>query len=264
MRFRDRRLEVHLLVLVLLNLILLSVQGQADLWVRGFAAVLSPPVRLLHGGLNAAAGFFSRFEALRKAETENRDLKNRLFWTHLANDRLRLDKLYLSEFLRNHESLEVEIGGRIEASIIRRKMNSYFSDLLINAGSSKGVKVHQVALTPQGLLGIVEDVSSSTATIRPILHPDAVVSLVDLRSGVHAVAKGDGTGYLELKYLPPYADVAPGDEFLTDCWDYLYPPGLRAGIVVEAAPVESAMRVRLKPCVDLAGQTWVILIRETP
>jgi len=33
-----------------------------------------------------SAGFFSRFEALRKAETENRDLKNRLFWTHLAND----------------------------------------------------------------------------------------------------------------------------------------------------------------------------------
>ena len=257
MRFRDRRLEIHLLVLVLL-----SVQGQADLWVRAFSTVLSPPVRLLHGGLDAAAGFFSRLNALRQAEAENRDLKNRLFWTRLANDRLRFDKLYLSQFLRNHESAEVENGDLIEASIIRRKMNSYFSDLLISAGSSRGVKVHQVALTPQGLLGIVEEVSSSTAVIRPILHPDAVVSLVDLRSGVHAVAKGDGTGYLELKYLPPYADVAPGDEFLTDCWDYLYPPGLRAGVVIEAAPVESAMRVRLKPCVDLAAQTWVILIRE--
>jgi rod shape-determining protein MreC len=262
LRFRDRRLEFHLLLLVLFNVLLLSVQSQADLWVRGFSAVLSPPVRLLHGTLDSMAGFFSRLDTLRKAESQNRELSHRLFWTRLANDRLRLENLYLSQIQAGREQPILEPGPHIEASIIRRKMTSYFSELLIDAGYLKGARTRQAALTPQGLLGIVDEVSATTATVRPILHPDSVVSIVDLRSGTHAVAKGDGTGFLELKYLPPYADVAPGDEFVTDCWDVQYFPGLRVGVVMEAVPEEGQMRVRLRPWVDPAAQTWLVLVPE--
>jgi cell shape-determining protein MreC len=89
-----------------------------------------------------------------------------------------------------------------------------------------------------------------------------VVSVVDLRSGTHAVAKGDGTGFLELKYLPPYADVAPGDLFVTDCWDFQYHPGLPLGTAVEVGSDESQLRVRLRPQADLASLHWLTLVRE--
>ena len=262
MRFRERRLEVQVVFLILFNLVLLSVQSQADLWVRGFSAVLSPPVRVLHGVLDGVAGFFSRLESMKRAEAENRDLKNQLFWTRLANDRLRLENLYLGQFYRMEEQPLFEAGPRIRASIIRRKMSSFFSEYIIDAGYMKGVKVRQAAITPDGLVGIVEEVGAATSIVRPIIHPDAVVSVVDLRSGCHAVAKGDGTGFLELKYLPPYADVAVGDEFFTDCWDFLYPPGLQVGTVLQAVPEESQLKVRLKPRVDFSAQKWLILIRE--
>jgi rod shape-determining protein MreC len=262
LRFRERRLEVQVLFLILFNLILLSVQGQADFWVRGVAAVCSPPVRLLHGVLDGVAGYFSRLEAMKKAEAENRDLKNQLLWTRLANDRLRLENLYLGQFYKMEEQPLFETGPQIRASIIRRKLSSYFSEVLIDAGYLKGVKVRQVAITPDGLVGIVEEVASTTSVVKPIIHPDAVVSVVDLRSGCHAVAKGDGTGFLELKYLPPYSDVVVGDAFYTDCWDFLYAPGLQVGTVLEAVPEESQLKVRLKPTVDLSAQKWLVLIKE--
>jgi len=262
LRFRERRLEVQVVFLILFNLILLSVQSQADLWVRGVAAVLSPPVRVLHGVLDGVAGFLSRLETMKKAEVENRDLKNQLLWTRLANDRLRLENMYLGQFYRMEDQPLFETGPRIRVSIIRRKMSSFFSEYLIDSGYMKGVKTRQVAITPDGLVGIVEDVSAATSVVKPIIHPDAVVSVVDLRSGCHAVAKGDGTGFLELKYLPPYADVVAGDLFYTDCWDFLYPPGLLVGAVLEAVPEESQLKVRLKPRVDFSAQKWLILIKE--
>lgn len=261
MRVR-RSLEFQLLALVLLNLALLTFQSKADLWVRGFSAVLSPPVILIHRALDGIAGSWGRLDSLRRTESENRELRDRLFWARLDNDRLRLENLYLQGFRRIAEAPSPEsVGGRTVA-IVRRRSASYFSELLIDAGSVRGVRVGQVALAPEGVVGLVAAVDALSATVRPIVHPDSVVSVVDLRSGTHAVAKGDGTGFLELKYLPPYADVETGDAFVTDCWDLQYHPGLPLGTAVEVGADEGQLRVRIKPNADLTAIHWLTLIRE--
>jgi len=135
-----RSLEFQLLALVLLNLALLTFQSKADLWVRGFSAVLSPPVILIHRALDGVAGSWGRLDSLRRAEAENRELRDRLFWARLDNDRLRLENLYLQGFRRIAEAPTPEsAGGRIVA-IVRRRSDSYFSELLIDAGSAGGVR----------------------------------------------------------------------------------------------------------------------------
>ena len=92
-------------------------------------------MRVLHGALDSMAGFFSRLETLRKAESENRELKSRLFWTRLANDRLRLENLYLSASQAGRDQPIFEPGPHIEASIIRRKLTSFFSEYRADEGS---------------------------------------------------------------------------------------------------------------------------------
>lgn len=257
-----RSLEFQLLALVLLNLVLLTFQSKAELWVRGFSAVLSPPVILVHRALDGVAGSWGRLETLRRAEGENRELRDRLFWSRLDNERLRLENLYLQGFRRIAEAPSPEAAGGRTVAIVRRRSASYFSELLVDAGSVRGVKAGQVALAPEGVVGLVVAVDALSATVRPIVHPDSVVSVVDLRSGTHAVAKGDGTGFLELRYLPPYADVAPGDLFATDCWDLQYHPGLPLGAAVEVGADEGQLRVRVKPHADLTALHWLTLVKE--
>ena len=257
-----RSLEFQFLALVLLNLALLTFQSKADLWVRGFSAVLSPPVILVHRALDGVAGSWNRLDSLRRADAENRELRDRLYWSRLDNDRLRLENLYLREFRRISENPSPETAGGRIVSIVQRRSASYFSELLVDAGSARGVRAGQVALAPEGVVGLVAAVDTLSATIRPIVHPDSVVSVVDLRSGTHAVAKGDGTGFLDLKYLPPYADVAPGDPFVTDCWDQQYHPGLPLGTAVEVGTDEGQLRVRLRPNADLTALHWLTLVRE--
>ena len=257
-----RSLEFQLLALVLLNLALLTFQSKADLWVRGFSAVLSPPVILVHRTLDGVAGSWDRLDSLRRAESENRELRDRLFWARLDNDRLRLENLYLQGFRSIAESPSPESAGGRTVSIVRRRSASYFAELLVDAGAVRGVKAGQVALAPEGVVGLVVAVDALSATVRPIVHPDSVVSVVDLRSGTHAVARGDGTGFLELKYLPPYADVAPGDPFVTDCWDLQFHPGLPLGTAVDVATEEGQLRVRLRPHADLTALHWLTLVRE--
>jgi rod shape-determining protein MreC len=257
-----RSLEFHLLALVLLNLALLTFQSQADLWVRGFSAVLGPPVILVHRVLDRVAGGWERLDSLGRAQGENRTLRDRLFWARLENDRLRLENLYLQGFRRLAENPSLEAAGGRTVAVVRRRSASYSAELLVDAGAGRGVKAGQVALAPEGVVGLVVAVDALSATVRPVVHPDSVVSVVDLRSGTHAVAKGDGTGFLELKYLPPYADVAPGDLFVTDCWDFQYHPGLPLGTAVEVGSDESQLRVRLRPQADLASLHWLTLVRE--
>lgn len=260
MPFRSRSLEFQLLALVLLNLALLTFQSQADLWVKGVSTVLGPPVILVHRVLDGVAGSWGRLETLRKAEAANRELRDRLFWARLDNDRLRLENLYLREFRRLAERPTPEIAGGRPAAIVRRRSASYFSELLVDAGTGRGVRVGQVALAPEGVVGLVTAVDALSATIRPIVHPDSVISVVDLRSGTHAVARGDGTGFLDLKYLPSYADVEADDPFLTDCWDLQYPPGLAVGAATEVFNEENGLRVRLRPRVDLPSLHWLVLV----
>jgi cell shape-determining protein MreC len=121
-----RGLEFHLVVLVLLNLVLLSFQNKADLWVRGFSTVLSPPVIMVHRVFESLSGLRDRLDALRLAERENRELRNRLFWTRLENDRLRLETLYLREFRRMAEGFDPSAEGGLRVAIVRRRTASYF------------------------------------------------------------------------------------------------------------------------------------------
>jgi rod shape-determining protein MreC len=124
--------------------------------------------------------------------------------------------------------------GRI-AHIIGVTADGWESYLVLDRGSSQGVRVRDVAVARDGLVGQVYAVASHSARVLPITDPASGVAVRVQRSREAGIVKGAGEWRCELRYLGPQAQVRAGDTLLSAGTGGVFPKGLRVGTVVSVS-----------------------------
>ncbi len=154
----------------------------------------------------------------------------------IAAENVRLRGLMNSTVVVDGRVLLTEIIG-LDPDPARRVM-------LINKGHDEGVYVGQTVLDAQGVMGQVINVGASTAHVMLIADGQAQVPVLFNRSGVRAIVSGYGSlDRLKVLYVPPSADVRPGDLLVTSGLGLNYPFGY---------PVARVLRVNRKSGGDFA------------
>ena len=157
--------------------------------------------------------------------------------------------------------------GTIPAAVLAPDPSPTRESLLINRGSTHGVRVGQPVLGPAAtLVGIVTKVDERSSHVR---------LLIDARSAVTAVVQGSrtpgalagGNEGLHLELIPLNAPITIGDVVLTSALGGQLPAGLLAGRItaVHTKPHDLFATVVVEPLVDYARlEQLLVLITHPP
>lgn len=154
-------------------------------------------------------------------------------------------------------------GRQRIARVIGVGSGGWLSYLLVDRGTADGVRLRDVAVTREGVVGQVYAVTAHTARIVPLSDPASGISVLVRRSRDTGILKGLGNWRCELRYLDPDAVVRPGDQVLTDGTGGIFPKGLRVGtiIAVTADPNTPGKLAQIEPAAELRKVEEVLILR---
>jgi len=196
-------------------------------------------------------------EALRR---ENQELK-------LQNDRAR-------EIDRENARLRQLLGWQQQkpwklklGNVILREPANWWRTVQIDLGSRDGIKVNMPVLTTEGLVGRISAVSLAQSQVVLLGDPNCKVSaLVQNESRVSGVIGPYGPidgSLVAMTYLPPNANVKPGQNVVTSGNGGIFPKEIVIGKVVDSHPAEFGLstEARVKVAADLNSleEVWVLL-----
>lgn len=188
-----------------------------------------------------------------------------------SSQRLAAD-LRLSQLAQDNARLRglLDLGqvhsGAIQAAVISREVDGWWQQILLNKGTLAGLRVGDAVEGPGGLVGLVGQVSLSTATVTLLTDPASRIGVWVARTRQHGLLSGVGTSRPVLRFLDKDPQVRPGDVVLTSPASTLVPPNLPVGVVQSidqrANPAPEAI-VQLSAPVDAID--WVeVLVRRSP
>lgn len=135
--------------------------------------------------------------------------------------------------------------------------------LTLGKGSRDGVQESMPVTVPQGLVGIVTDVTANSAVVRALTDPQSRVGVTVRGRGGQGVATGMSGGHLRLTDFIEDQEVQVGDLVETSTYGGLFPRGVLVGEVIEVLPKDPNQLRRsfvLRPAVDLSTLLEVALI----
>lgn len=237
-------------------------------WVQSFAGFVQSPITFV---VTKATDYLESYVKLRSAASENEILKERI---HELEIKLQENELLISENARLKRMLELKESSRFPirmANVIGRDPSKWFGSLIVDRGSSDGVKVNMPVITSGGLVGRVTTVTFLTSQVMLITdEKSAAGGIVGELGGSGALGVVKGTGkrdLLEMRYVSGLVDVNVGESVYTSGQDGIYPPGLKIGEVVEISKGSATTPhvIFIKPTADINSVKEVaILLYEAP
>jgi len=200
-------------------------------------SVASPIQRGASGFGNWIGGFFGNIGELRRASTENQQLREQV---RQMQAELRDTRERAAEASRLEKLLGLSAKSEyktVVANVIARDPSMWFNSVTIDKGRWSGVEVNMPVVTAGGVVGRIISTGPYSAQ---------VMLLTDEKSGAGAIVgqlgqsnalgsiKGLGeSGLLEMRYVSGLEKVQVGDAVTTTGQDLIYPPGYNVGDVVQ-------------------------------
>lgn len=261
------------IVTAIITLILVAVPtvistfGWKD-YVRGAVNVLMTP---LQKGFNAITdaldGYVSYFTEFDEIVAENTRLKAQL--AELSDRIYSAQKTetrneWLMQFLemkRAHTDFTFQ-----DASITGHESVNYMTVFTIDCGSSQGIREGMPVVTPDGVLGYVDEVGLTWSKVRTLIESSTSIGACIERTGEAGLVEGSFTqareGLCRITYLDAQSDVQIGDRVITSGYGSVYPRGLVIGYVIEIVPdtYSRTLTATIEPAVDLEDPERVMII----
>ncbi len=196
--------------------------------------------------------------------SENRSLKRRIANLELENTNLRSQALLGERLAADVGIQDSHTPKPVIAQVVALRPDPNFDTITINRGANAGIKVHDVVITPAGLVGQVYVVNNSTAGVVLLTDQNGMVSARVERAKSRAVGicKGNYTNFITMNDLSAEADIKVGDRIVTAGYG-VFPPGIPIGTVTSVALDQGQMNkvAVIKPFVDFDALDEVMVLR---
>lgn len=194
---------------------------------------------------------------------------------------LREQNLKAEEYAAENVRLRALLGYKQTASqfdlvvgrVIGREASTWTRMIVINRGTSDGVKPEMAVITHQGLVGSVVEASPNSAKVELLLDPRSSIGTLVQRpeSRVAGIIQGDPSDPMvpRMVNIPRNADIVEGDTIVTSGFGGIYPKGIIVGRVnkIENDGGGLLKYAVLEPAVDFQKLEDVAVItasREAP
>jgi rod shape-determining protein MreC len=268
-RKQVRRRRAVLTLLILGSFLLLTITyGQSGGGVqRGVSTIFSPLQEVADRALKPARDLVDWFDQTFEARGENSRLREELQEVRtqaVAGEEALQENAQLRELLKldRGPALATSAFEPVTGRVIARSPIVWHSAVMIDLGSSDGVRVDDPVLSGAGLVGTVSSTQPNSAQVTLITDHTSGVTAKVLPGGAQGVVKpnvGDPEDLI-LDFIHSTRKVGAEQSIVTAGWrarGYAshFPPGLPIGEVTEASIVEqeASQQVHLRPYADLAN-----------
>jgi len=165
--------------------------------------------------------------------------------------------------LREILSLQRLSGSdKISAAVISRQDSGWWRQIILNKGSKDGVKEGSPVLGPGGLIGIVDNNSYLTSSVRLLTSPESKVGVWIERIQSHGLLIGSANDYPKIIFYKRDIDIKVGDFIVSSPASTLLPPNIPIGIIHS---IDETSNSRKSANVLLLGKPqaidWVQILR---
>jgi rod shape-determining protein MreC len=140
----------------------------------------------------------------------------------------------------------------------------YSQRLVIDQGESSGIAAGSPVIDGAGVLGQVTRVYPWVSEVTLLTDRDQSIPVMNARTGERHAAFGNpghASGALELRFVPPGADVEVGDLLTTSGIDGVYPAGLHVATIshIERRTDAAFARIHAQPVAHKLGRHLLVL-----
>ena len=258
---------------VILTLIITAVPTALNLagkntYVRSFVNILMTPVQkgfnYVTDAIDGYSSYFTKFDEVvrenARLKEEIAKLNNRLYEAEQTEE---LNE-WLTAFL-DMKRLHTDFTFA-EAIITGRENANHMTVCTIDRGTVHGVQEGMPVVTPDGVLGYVDEAGLTWAKVRTLIESSTSIGACVERTGALGLLEGNfslaADGICRITYLPADADIRVGDRIVTSGTGGIYPRDLVIGYVIEVIPDEFSrtLTATVRPAATLTDLDRVMVI----
>lgn len=178
---------------------------------------------------NYVGDVFYVYDQNRELKAQNDDLKSKVTRAaELESENARLRQLL------NYKSNTPQFD-LLPATVIGRSSSTWSNHIIINRGTSDGIRKNMTVITPDGLVGSIHEAYPAYSEVELITDPRSAVGAIVQRadSRLAGVVKGtaDSSSAINMTNIPQNANIVEGDIIVTSGFGGMYPKGIVIGTV---------------------------------
>ena len=188
----------------------------------------------------------------------------------LANENILLkNRLEEYELLRDtiiHGTVvqdSIPVYEYIGAKQVNATYNRTKNYITLNRGRKNGLQKEMAVCTPEGIVGLIQDLSDHFAVVIPLINVDSRISAKIKKNNYYGSLQWDGNDYAYsyLNDIPYHVEVNAGDTIVTSGLSKIFPEGIVVGYV-ETVDKETAnfLKIKVKLAVDFKRINHVYVI----
>jgi rod shape-determining protein MreC len=150
----------------------------------------------------------------------------------------------------------------VAATVIGREISPFLQYIIIDKGSSDGLRHGMPVVTQQGLVGRIDALISNAARIQLISDANSVVNIKLQTAKVEGLVRGSVTGEIDLDMVPVETEIQVGDIIMTSGLGGTYPPNIFVGQVLTMQSKQNVLfqTGAVQPVVDFSALSAVLVI----
>ena len=196
-----------------------------------FVGISMPVVNVISFPFNATINLLTDFSELVNAKKENKELKEEL-------EKLR--SFYIRSLNIHNENKELKKilnfvtpkSSSFKAARIIGKSHQMFSQkILIDAGKDRGLQENSIVTGNKGIIGRILEVGEDKSRVMLITDASSRIPVITSNARVRGILAGDGSGLMEILYLPKNHGIKQGERVFTSGDGDTLPMGLLVGVV---------------------------------
>ena len=264
--FARHRNTLCLLLALFGQILLLAWQVKSDNdvpLVRVWAvSAVTPVASLLESLRHGTTDFFSSYFELRDARAQNGQLRG-------ERDRLRVENQILKDELSVAQRAQAMAGFQtrtpskmIGARVIGQATGMGTRSVLIDRGTTSGVRRGMAVVTPDGIVGKVSAVYLTASQVLAVTDPAFAAGVESQKSHVRGVLKGLGSSGARVDYVSSGRKVEVGELFFTSGEDRVFPRGFPAAKVTSVKDSASFQDIQVEPAWSTLAPEEVLVILD--
>lgn len=178
------------------------------------------------------------------------------------------DVYYIDSALQkiNSDTVLKQQYSFITAKVINNSVNRRNNYLTLNKGSRMEISPEMGVIGPNGVVGIVKDVSDHFCSVMSFLHKDSRISAKIKKNGFIGSMVWDGFDETEatLNDIAKHVVVKKGDTVVTSSFSSIFPEGIMLGIVDEVGSEggNNFQEIKIKLSTSFGNLSYVYIVNN--
>lgn len=249
------------IIFIVLSIVLKS-SGETSFFRKIVLEIVVPSENVINSVLEDIHDGWGRYIFLVGLEEENKKLKKKI--SSLASEvrtysETHLECMRLRKLLNLQESFQSQT---IAARVIGRERSSIFKTILLDKGSSNGLKVGLPVVAVGGVVGRIIDVSWNVSKVLLFIDYNSNIDALVQNARAQGILQGSGSKGCVLKYVQRLENVNVGDAVVSSGLAGVFPKGLLLGTVISVDKEETSLfqKISVAPSVDVSKLEEVLVI----